>query len=89
MGADKWSDKQREVIESRKENLLVSAAAGAGKTSVLVERILRLITDEGQVLIDSISSTGVQAKACFILFSRRQDIDTAALGVKTPGRASG
>ena len=48
MAADKWSEKQREVIDSRKENLLVSAAAGAGKTSVLVERILRLITDEGQ-----------------------------------------
>ena len=48
MAADRWSEKQREVIDSRKENLLVSAAAGAGKTSVLVERILRLITDEGQ-----------------------------------------
>jgi ATP-dependent helicase/nuclease subunit A len=47
MGENRWSAEQRSVIESRNENLLVSAAAGAGKTSVLVERILRLITQDG------------------------------------------
>ncbi|MBO7353809.1 MAG: UvrD-helicase domain-containing protein, partial [Lachnospiraceae bacterium] len=47
MGENRWSAEQLSVIESRNENLLVSAAAGAGKTSVLVERILRLITQDG------------------------------------------
>ena len=38
---------QLRAIESRDENLLLSAAAGSGKTTVLVERVLRLIRDDG------------------------------------------
>lgn len=41
----KWGENQLKIIEHRGGNLIVSAAAGAGKTSVLVERILRMITD--------------------------------------------
>lgn len=41
-----WTDEQRLAIEARDCSLLVSAAAGAGKTAVLVERIIRSITDE-------------------------------------------
>ncbi|MBR5508629.1 MAG: helicase-exonuclease AddAB subunit AddA [Lachnospiraceae bacterium] len=40
-----WTEDQKKVIDSRNQNLLVSAAAGSGKTAVLVERILTLITD--------------------------------------------
>ncbi len=40
-----WTTEQRQCIEARGGSLLVSAAAGSGKTSVLVERILRRITD--------------------------------------------
>ena len=35
-----WTDDQRKVIELRDRNILVSAAAGSGKTAVLVERII-------------------------------------------------
>ena len=42
---DRWTDEQREVIQARNCGLLVSAAAGSGKTAVLVERILSLMTD--------------------------------------------
>lgn len=42
-----WTEEQKQVIETRNTNLLVSAAAGSGKTAVLVERILSLITDPG------------------------------------------
>jgi len=42
----KWTDEQEEAINARGCNLLVAAAAGAGKTAVLVERIIRKITDE-------------------------------------------
>lgn len=45
MGFD-WSDEQRAVIDTKGRDLLVSAAAGSGKTAVLVERIIRMITDE-------------------------------------------
>ncbi len=40
-----------QVIESRGNNLLVSAAAGSGKTAVLVERIIRMVT-EGEHPLD-------------------------------------
>lgn len=41
----KWTKEQQEVISLRNRNILVSAAAGSGKTAVLVERILSKITD--------------------------------------------
>ncbi len=40
----KWTDEQRNTIEARGCNILVSAAAGSGKTAVLVERIRQLAT---------------------------------------------
>ena len=41
-----WTKEQEAVITSRGGDLLVSAAAGSGKTAVLVERILTMICDE-------------------------------------------
>ncbi|WP_026884365.1 helicase-exonuclease AddAB subunit AddA [Clostridium akagii] len=41
-----WTNEQREAIYTRGSNLLVAAAAGAGKTAVLVERIIQMIIDE-------------------------------------------
>ena len=37
---------QQRVIDARKKNILVSAAAGSGKTAVLVERIIQMVIDE-------------------------------------------
>jgi ATP-dependent helicase/nuclease subunit A len=45
MGDTKWTVEQWDAITATKGNLLVAAAAGAGKTAVLVERIIRKITD--------------------------------------------
>lgn len=42
----KWTEEQQKVIQLRNRNILVSAAAGSGKTAVLVERIISRITDE-------------------------------------------
>ena len=42
----KWTEEQQKVIDLRDRNILVSAAAGSGKTAVLVERIIRKITEE-------------------------------------------
>ncbi len=41
-----WTPEQAEAITRRGQNLLVAAAAGSGKTAVLVERIKRLILEE-------------------------------------------
>ncbi|MBR6770222.1 MAG: UvrD-helicase domain-containing protein [Lachnospiraceae bacterium] len=41
-----YTPEQRKVIEERGKNLLVSAAAGSGKTAVLTERIVQMISDE-------------------------------------------
>ena len=40
-----WTEEQQKVISLRNRNILVSAAAGSGKTAVLVERILNKILD--------------------------------------------
>lgn len=45
MGNVKWTDDQQKVIDLRNRNILVSAAAGSGKTAVLVERIITMITE--------------------------------------------
>ena len=42
----RWTEAQFNAIRSRNANLLVSAAAGSGKTAVLVERILQLISED-------------------------------------------
>ena len=41
----KWTNDQLTAITARGSDLLVSAAAGSGKTAVLVERVIRRLTD--------------------------------------------
>ena len=41
-----WTPEQRQAIDSRGKTLLVSAAAGSGKTATLTERIVKKLTDE-------------------------------------------
>ncbi len=46
--ANRWTDEQKRAIDLRRRNILVSAAAGSGKTAVLVERIFTMLTDRVQ-----------------------------------------
>lgn len=41
-----WTKEQQKIIDVRNNNILVSAAAGSGKTAVLVERIIQMIFDK-------------------------------------------
>ena len=51
-----WTDEQKKAIETEGCNLLVAAAAGSGKTAVLVERIVNLVAD-GKTDIDGLLVT--------------------------------
>ncbi|QZY54153.1 helicase-exonuclease AddAB subunit AddA [Crassaminicella profunda] len=48
-----WTDDQKSAIDARGSNLLVAAAAGSGKTAVLVERIIQMIIKD-QIDIDKL-----------------------------------
>ena len=51
----KWTDEQEKVIYTRGKDILVSAAAGSGKTAVLVERIIqRIISEDDPIDIDKL-----------------------------------
>jgi ATP-dependent helicase/nuclease subunit A len=51
----KWTNAQRKAIETKNRSLLISAAAGSGKTATLTERIIRSLTDESSPMdIDSV-----------------------------------
>ena len=41
-----WTNEQLNAIHKDGTNIIVSAGAGSGKTAVLVERVIRMITDE-------------------------------------------
>ena len=45
MAERKWTKDQKNAIEARDGTLLVSAAAGSGKTAVLVERVIQRLLD--------------------------------------------
>ena len=53
MAEVKWTNEQLQAIQEKDSNILVAAAAGSGKTAVLVERIIHKIIDE-QMDIDKI-----------------------------------
>ncbi|HOV69806.1 MAG TPA: UvrD-helicase domain-containing protein, partial [Clostridia bacterium] len=60
-----WTESQQQAIETHGANLLVSAAAGSGKTSVMVERIIRLImnskTTIDRVLVVTFTNAAAQS----------------------------
>jgi len=51
----RWTPEQKKAIEERDNNILVSAAAGSGKTAVLVQRVVDMVTDKNNpVYINSL-----------------------------------
>ncbi len=46
-GRPQWTEEQREAVERRDGDLLLDAGAGSGKTSVLVERFVRAVLEDG------------------------------------------
>lgn len=52
MAKTNYTPRQQKVIDSRGKDILVSASAGSGKTTVLVERVLQLLRDDPDLNID-------------------------------------
>ena len=58
-----WTKQQQRAIDERGKSLLVSAAAGSGKTAVMVERITRMITEENYSIDEMLIVTFTNAAA--------------------------
>ena len=58
-----FTEEQQRFINERDHNVLVSAAAGSGKTAVIVERVIRLITTEGYSVSELLVVTFTKAAA--------------------------
>jgi ATP-dependent helicase/nuclease subunit A len=58
-----FTEEQKKVITTRGGNLLVSASAGSGKTTVMIERILSLLLDDGVSLENMVICTFTRAAA--------------------------
>ncbi len=77
-----WTEEQQSAIDAREKTLLVSAAAGSGKTAVLVERILRL-TLEGARMDRMLIVTFTKAAAAEMRERLKRKLDEALL-LSTP-----
>ena len=77
-----WTPKQRAAIQARNRSILVSAAAGSGKTTVLIERIMALLR-EGVGIEHMLVVTFTRAAACAANAS--SDLQTRIAAVQVCG----
>lgn len=82
--SESWTPRQAEAIETRNKNILVSAAAGSGKTAVLVERIKRLIIDEHVSVDEILVATFTNAAAGDMKGKIVKALQKAISGSRTP-----
>ena len=76
----KWTDAQKDAITAKGGSVIVSAAAGSGKTAVLVERVIRLITDsENGVDADRLLAVTYTRKAAAELRDRLKEALTKCI----------
>ena len=59
----KWNEQQRRAVEIRGRNILVSASAGSGKTTVLVGRLMDLVLKDGIGVDQILAMTFTEAAA--------------------------
>ena len=93
-GTPEWTEEQRYAIERREGDLLLDAAAGSGKTSVLVERFVRSVLED-DVAVEAILTITFTEKAAAEMRDRIRarlralgaDDAARATDVATPGSA--
>lgn len=76
-----WTSEQRSVFEDRGHNLLVSASAGSGKTTVMTKRIVDLIADENVPISKFLIVTFTKASAADM---KKKIIDELSKREQTP-----
>ena len=83
----RWTDEQKTAIEAEGCSVIVSAAAGSGKTSVLVERLLRIISDsEKQIPVERMIIATFTRDAAAEM-KQRLSVSLSGLIEKDPGNA--
>ena len=88
MAERQWTEAQKNAIEAKSGTVLVSAAAGSGKTSVLTERIVRKLTDsKNSVRPDSLLVVTFTNAAAAEMRSRIYS-GISSLMAENPGRRS-
>lgn len=92
-GDVRWTPEQAEAITRRGQNLLVAAAAGSGKTAVLVERIKRLILEErcpiDRMLIVTFTNAAAAEMKEKIEKAIRKEIDRIAVALAAAAAGGG
>ncbi len=78
----KWTVPQQNAINAKNSNILVNAAAGSGKTAVLVERVIKTVIDDGvpidKLLIVTFTNAAASEMRNRIAKKLREVISTAA-----------
>ena len=82
-----WTPQQQQAIDARNNTILVSAAAGSGKTAVLVERIVQLIREGWRIDRMLIVTFTKAAAAEMRQRLNKRLIKEAAADPETKGRA--
>ena len=83
----KFTEEQQAVIDARDANILVSAAAGSGKTAVLVERIIQMISsdmDIDHLLVVTFTKAAAAQSATNRVFATSQPTPVPTPVVSTP-----
>src|SRR5690625_6567454 len=84
-----WTKEQQEAIQAKGSNILVAAAAGSGKTAVLVERIIQKLLDKDDPLnIDEILVATFTNAAAEEMRNRISEALEQAIKADQIGRAS-
>ncbi len=85
-----WTPQQEEALQVRNRNLLLSAAAGSGKTAVLTERIIRLVkdpenhTDINQLLVLTFTKAAASEMKSRVSAALTRELDAATTAEDRP-----
>ena len=80
-----WTPEQKRAIEIRGKNILVSAGAGSGKTAVMTERVVKLVTEENVPLDEMLVVTFTDAAASEMRNRIRDKLKKRLVALATEG----